>query len=139
MDRIERHTLFTEMVKLVSKRSTCPKKQVGSLLVKDGRTIAISYNGVLSGEDALEGYNEETGETATVHAEANLIAFCAKNGIATEGCDLWISLSPCVKCAELIIQSGIAHVIYLEEYRDTSGIDKLKRHGVNVINFENGI
>lgn len=130
--KISRNTLFAGMVKLVSQRSTCPKKQVGSVLIKDGRTIAISYNGVLPGEDPMVGYNEETGETATVHAEANLIAFCAKNGIATEGCTLWVTMTPCIKCAELIIQSGIERVICLEAYRDPKGAEKLVKHGIQV-------
>lgn len=124
--------MFHDILKTVSKRSTCPKKQVGSLLVKDGRTIAISYNGVLPGEDAINGYNKETGETNTVHAEANLIAFCAKEGIPTKGCTIWVSLSPCIKCAELIIQAGITEVIFLEEYRDTSSLNLMASQGLRI-------
>ena len=131
--------MFNDILKVVSKRSTCPKKQVGSLLVKDGRTIAISYNGVLPGEDAINGYNKETGETSTVHAEANLISFCAKEGISTKGCTIWVSLSPCIKCAELIIQAGIEEVIYLEEYRDISSLNLLASQGIIIKIYQNGI
>lgn len=131
-ERITRNQLFAGMVKLVSQRSTCPKKQVGSVLIKDGRVIAISYNGVLPGEDPMVGYNEETGETATVHAEANLIAFCAKNGISTDECELWVTMTPCVKCAELIIQAGIQRVVCLEAYRDPKGAEKLVNHAIQV-------
>lgn len=137
MERISRNQLFAEMAKLVSKRSTCPKKQVGSVLIRNGRIIAIGYNGVLPGEDPMIGYNPETGETATVHAEANLISFCARNGIKTEGCELWVTLSPCVKCAELIIQSGIKTVIFLEPYRDTSSVKILKKQGIEVMHYTN--
>lgn len=132
MERITRNQMFAEIATVVSKRSTCPKKQVGSVLTRDGRIIAIGYNGVLSGVDPMEGYNPETGETKTVHAEANLIAFCAKNGIATEGTTLWVTLSPCNKCAELIVQAGITKVIYLEQYRDTTSLDMLVKQNIEV-------
>lgn len=105
------------------------------MLIADGRTIAMSYNGVLSGEDPMDGYDPKTGETKTVHAEANLIAFCARKGIATENCELWVTMSPCIKCAELIIQAGISRVIYIEEYRDNSGIEKLLKHGINISRY----
>lgn len=124
--RISRQYLFMEMVKLLSLRSNCPRKQVGCILVKDNRVIAMSYNGVLPGIDPKEGIDEE-GNSKTVHAEINLIAYCAKQGIATEGCILYITLSPCVKCAEAIIQAGITTVYYLEDYRDPSGEELLNK------------
>jgi len=67
-----------------------------------------------------------------LHAEQNVITFCAKNGIPTEGTELFVTLSPCSNCAKLIVQSGIKKVYYNEEYRDTSGIDFLKEVGVEV-------
>ena len=68
----------------------------------------------------------------TLHAEQNIISFCAKNGIPTEGTTMYITLSPCKTCAKLIKQCGIKEVVYNEEYRDTSGIEFLKSVGVNV-------
>ena len=68
----------------------------------------------------------------TVHAEQNVITFCAKNGIKTDGTTLYVTHSPCKNCAKLIVQSGIVRVVYKNEYRDTEGIDFLKKVGVEV-------
>lgn len=131
LERITREEMFKEIALTVSRRSSCLKKQVGALLIDDNRIIAIGYNGVLPHQHPRTGYDPTTHETHTVHAEANIIAYCAKKGIATERCTLWVTLSPCEKCAELIIQAGISKVVYLEEYRDFTGIMKL--HDNNVI------
>jgi len=68
-----------------------------------------------------------------IHAEANAIYFCAKNGLKTNGTVLYTTMSPCVQCALAIIQAGIKKVYYREKYRDTSGIDFLKKNGIPVI------
>jgi len=68
-----------------------------------------------------------------VHAEANALMFAAKNGIETDGCTIYVTLSPCIECSKLIIQSGIKRVVYSEDYRKTDGIDFLRKHGVNVM------
>lgn len=127
--RITRETYFQKAALLASERSTCPKKAVGAVLVLDKRIIATSYNGVLPHYDHSKGMDNE-GTTHTVHAEANIIAFCAKHGIATKGTTLYLTLSPCEKCAELIIQAGITHVNYIEEYRDTRGIEVLRENDI---------
>lgn len=113
-----------EVARLASQRSSCLKKQVGAVLVLENRLICVGYNGVLPGFDPSTGIDED-GITHTVHAEANIIAFCSKYGIPTKGCTLYTTLSPCENCAQLIFQSGIIKVIYLEEYRDRTGIELL--------------
>jgi len=130
-ERISREEYFVDVAELTAKRSTCPKKQVGAVLTLDNRVIATGYNGVLPNQKHDKGMDEK-GITHTVHAEANLISFCARHGIKTEGTVLWVTLSPCEKCAELLIQSGIKEVIYLESYRDVKGLDKLIDNGVIV-------
>lgn len=133
--RISREKYLMEVAKLTSIRSTCPKKSVGAVLAFDNRIIATGYNGVLPNYDhALS--MDENGITHTVHAEANLISFCAKNGIATNKATLYVTLSPCEKCAELLIQSGIKEVVYLEQYRDVSGLVKLESNEVKVSLYE---
>jgi len=67
-----------------------------------------------------------------VHAEANAILFAAKNGIATESCSLYVTLSPCIECAKMAVQCGIKEVIFLKEYRDSKGIQFLKENGVTI-------
>ena len=121
MDRISRKDLYKEAALLISRRSSCLKRPVGAVLVRDGRMIAQGYNGVLPGVPAIQGIDDE-GITHTVHAEANIIAFCAKQGIATNNSAMYITLSPCEKCAELIIQAGIIEVYYLENGKEISRI-----------------
>lgn len=135
MSRISREKMFAEIALIVSKRSSCLKKQVGALLLRDNRIIAIGYNGVLPHQNPDNGFNNITGETNTVHAEANIIAFCAKEGIRINGCTLWVTLSPCEKCAELIIQAGIKNVVFMEHYRDYTGIQKLEDNGIKVEHY----
>lgn len=131
MERITRHEYFIEIAKLTSKRSICPRKKVGAVLVKDGRIIATGYNGVLPNEEHEKAQNHD-GTSATVHAEANLISFCAKEGIPTNNTIMYSTLSPCQKCAELIIQSGISEIHYIEEYRDLEGVHTLVKNDVRV-------
>lgn len=138
MHRITRRELYMESAKLAAKRSQCTKKHVGCVLVKDRRISAIGYNGVLPGLNPLAGLDEQ-GNTHTVHAEANVIAYCAKHGIATDNCEMYITLSPCEKCAELIIQAGIKSVTFLEKYRDETGILLLQKQGISVIQYEEPI
>jgi dCMP deaminase len=72
-------------------------------------------------------------KNTVVHAEANALMFAARNGIETEGCKLYVTLSPCIECSKMIIQAGIKRVIYSEDYRITDGVDFLRKHGVNVV------
>ena len=80
--------------------------------------------------------NIKTNHKIVIHAEANALLFAAKNGIATNNCDMYVTLSPCSECAKMIVQSGIKRVVYKEKYRDTSGIDFLKAVGIVVEQFK---
>ena len=132
-ERITREQMFKEIAQVVSKRSTCSRKQVGCVLVKENRIVSIGYNGVLPNMPEEMGIDEE-GNSHTVHAEANVISFCAKHGIPTEGTTLFTTLSPCEKCAELIIQAGIKEVYFMEYYRNMQGINLLLMNNINVTN-----
>jgi dCMP deaminase len=131
-NRITRDEVFFKTALLFSERSTCPRKKVGAVLVKDKRIIATGYNGVLPGISEKFSLNED-GSSRTVHAEANIISFCAKHGISTDGAELFITLSPCEKCAELIVQAGITKVRYLEKYRCDKGILLLESLGISCL------
>jgi len=72
-------------------------------------------------------------KNTVVHAEANALMFASKNGISTDKCTLYITLSPCIECAKMIIQSGIKRVVYKEDYRITDGIDFLKEHKIDIV------
>lgn len=124
--------------KLFGELSYCVKAKVGAVIARDGRILATGYNGTVSGHDncceiEIDGVLKTS--PFTVHAEQNVISYCAKNGIATDGATMYITLSPCSLCAKLIAQSGIKRVVYLDNYKDTSGIDFLQQCGVQVCQY----
>lgn len=145
-DNMRKDYLFLDIAKRVAEESTCTRVKVGGVLVKDRRIVSTGWNGVPSGQrHCCEVFNEqdivkenfsdihrEFSEKNEIHCEANIIGIAAKNGIATEGCILYLTVSPCSQCAKLIIASGIREVIYIEEYdRDTNGLELLKKAGVS--------
>ena len=123
---------YLEMASVWAKNSYCKRRQVGALLVKDRMIISDGYNGTPSGfENVCEDENGVT-KPYVLHAEANAISKVAKSGNSSEGATLYVTASPCVECAKLIIQAGIRRVVYRDEYRLTDGIDLLKRAGIIV-------
>lgn len=135
MNRIDRDSLLMEVAYLYSKRATCNRLSVGAVLALDGRIIAAGYNGGLPSDpfcSASIGCLGTSPCTNTIHAEANLLFFCAKNGITTKDTTLYVTTSPCINCTRAIIQSGIKRVVYLDSYRDTSPLAILTNNGVVV-------
>ena len=122
---------YMEMAEIWARNSYCKRRQVGALLVKDKMIISDGYNGTPSG---FENVCEENGVTKpyVLHAEANAISKVAKSANSADGATLYVTASPCVECAKLIIQSGIRRVVYRDEYRLTDGIDLLRRAGIEV-------
>ena len=122
---------YIEMAEIWAKNSYCKRRQVGALLVKDNMIISDGYNGTPSG---FENVCEENGVTKpyVLHAEANAISKVAKSGNNSLGATLYVTASPCIECAKLIIQSGIKRVVYKDEYRLTDGVDLLTRAGIEV-------
>lgn len=129
---------FMKVAMLTASNSHAKRTKVGAVLVKDGRLVASGWNGQPKGfdnccerEDIDDQGNKILVTLPTViHSEANLLMFCAKHGIKTDGTDLYVTLSPCINCGILIIQAGIKNVYYNEVYRDTSGIEFLQNAGV---------
>lgn len=112
--------------RLYSKLSKCERKKVGCVAVLDDRIVATGINGTLPGQpNCCENNNGDTLDVV-VHSELNLVCFCAKNGISLDGTSLYLTLSPCIHCAKMIVAAGIKEVYYLENYRDLSGVDFLK-------------
>jgi dCMP deaminase len=106
---------------------------VGALIVKDRMIISDGYNGTPTGfENVCEDAEGHT-KPYVLHAEANAITKVAKSNNSSEGATLYITASPCVECAKLIIQSGIKRVVYSENYRDDSGINLLKRANIETL------
>lgn len=133
-ERLDRY--FMKVAQLTAKLSYAKRKKVGSVLVKDNRIVSVGFNGTPAGfpnccEDTLPDGSLVT-KSIVVHAEANALFWCAKTEIITEGATMYLTLSPCSTCALGLIQSGIKRVVYLEAYRDTSGIAVLEKAGVKV-------
>ena len=123
---------YIEMAHVWAKNSYCKRRQVGALIVKDRMIISDGYNGTPSGfENICEDENGNT-KPYVLHAEANAITKVAKSNNSSEGATLYITDSPCMECAKLIIQSGIVRVVYENKYRITDGLDLLERAGVVV-------
>jgi len=111
---------------IFSQQSYCTRLKVGAVLAKSGRILATGYNGTISGLPNTCECEDGTTSDFTLHAEQNIIAFCAANGIATRDTTLYLTHSPCKQCSKLIAQSGIQEVVYSTPYRDTEGLDFLQ-------------
>ena len=126
---------YLEMASVWAKNSYCTRRQVGAILVKDRMIISDGYNGTPAGfENVCEDENGVT-KPYVLHAEANAITKVAKSSNSSLGATLYVTASPCMECAKLIIQAGISRVVYLEEYRITDGVDLLRRAGIQVEKF----
>lgn len=127
MMRISRDEVFKEMTEALAKRSVCKRKQVAALIVKEGRPISVGYNGPPSDHPHCESCLGSACDIS-IHAEMNAIAFAAKEGLAIDGCTLYCSMSPCINCAKIILNSGIKRVVYFEEYRLRDGVELLEKY-----------
>jgi len=112
--------------------SHCDRKKVGAIIVKNGMIISDGFNGTPTGFD--NNCEDEEGYTKwyVLHAEANAILKVAKSTNSCEGATLYLTLSPCKDCAKLIHQSGIKRLVYIKDYKDSSGLKFLKKAGVEL-------
>lgn len=125
--------MFLEMCFLVAERSRAKRNKVGAIITKHNRPISLGYNGTPVGFDnACEDTNGDTLE-CVVHAEVNALCFLARTHESTEGTTLYSTLSPCVKCASMIIQAGIKRVVYRNRYRYDGGVRMMKEAGIEVV------
>ena len=124
---------YLEMARIWAKNSYCTRRQVGALVVKNNMIISDGYNGTPSGfENVCEDDNGVT-KPYVLHAEANAITKLARSSNNSEGSTIYITASPCIECAKLIIQAGIRRVVYGEKYRLMDGIELLERAGIEVV------
>ena len=124
---------YIQMARVWAKNSYCKRRQVGALLVNDHMIISDGYNGTPSGfENDCEDENGQS-KAYVLHAEANAITKVAKSNNSSNGATLYITDSPCMDCAKLIIQAGIIRVIYGDEYRITDGIKLLEKAGIEIL------
>ena len=124
---------YLRMAAIWAENSYCERRQVGVLIVKDKMIISDGYNGTPSGfENICEDENGVT-KPYVLHAEANAITKIACSNNNSKDATLYVTASPCIECAKLIIQAGIKRVVYSEKYRLTDGIELLERAKIDVI------
>ena len=123
---------YIRMARIWGENSYCKRRQVGALIVKEKMIISDGFNGTPSGfENICEDENGRT-KPYVLHAEANAITKVARSNNSSEGATLYVTCSPCIECAKLIIQAGIRRVVFSELYHNTDGIDLLQRSGVEI-------
>lgn len=128
---------YLRMATIWAENSYCSRRKVGAIIVKDRMIISDGYNGTPSGfENICEDKNNIT-KPYVLHAEANAITKVARSNNSSDGATLYITASPCLECAKLIIQSGIKRVVFNELYRISDGLDLLKRANVECVYIEN--
>lgn len=122
---------YLRMARIWAENSYCKRRQVGALVVKDKMIISDGYNGTPSGFENVCEENDVT-KPYVLHAEANAITKLARSSNNSDGSTLYVTASPCIECAKLIIQAGIKRGVYAEKYRLNEGIELLERAGIKV-------
>jgi dCMP deaminase len=122
-------------------------KEINEFMVENDQIFCPVCNVKIGSVEKIgEGIEKYTGDfdvkentitnSNVIHAEANAILFCARNGIPTKNCTLYVTMSPCIECTKMIIQAGIKRVVYKEDYRNSDGIELLKNTGIEVIKIK---
>lgn len=140
MKKFSQEQISMKHAEVEALQSYCERKQVGAVITRNGRIVSSGYNGTVSGSDncceekVYDGFGvQKVSKNTVVHAEANAILFAAKHGVPTNGCEMFLTLSPCIECAKMIIQSGIKMVYYKEVYRDMAGMKFLEENNIPCI------
>lgn len=124
---------YLEMARIWAQNSYCKRRQVGALIVKDKMIISDGYNGTPSGfENNCEDEENKT-KPYVLHAEANAITKVAKSNNSSENSTLYVTTSPCLECAKLIIQSGIRRVVFCDKYHKEDGLQLLERASIEIV------
>jgi dCMP deaminase len=133
--RVDWHQYFMNIASEVASRSTCDRKHVGAVIVRDKTILSTGYNGSVRGLPHCDdvGHMMVDGHcVATIHAEANAIIQAAKNGVRVDGADIYITASPCWNCFKIVSNAGIKNIYYGEFYRDDRIFDAAKQLGMHV-------
>lgn len=130
--QLQRDHLYMKMARTWSENSYCKRRQVGALLVSNNMIISDGYNGTPSGFENNCEDHDNVSFPYVLHAEANAITKVARSNNSSNGATLYVTASPCMECAKLIIQSGIQRVVYGEKYRLMDGVELLQKAGIQV-------
>ena len=130
---------YLAMARIWSQNSYCNRRQVGAIIVKNKMIISDGYNGTPSGfENECEDCHNKT-KPYVLHAEANAITKVARSHNSSDGATLYVTASPCIECAKLIIQAGIRRVVFSEKYHQEDGIQLLRRANIDVVHIDEEI
>jgi dCMP deaminase len=135
MQRVSWDRYFMDIAQVVSSRSTCSRKNVGSVIVRDRTILSTGYNGSLRGLPHCDdiGHMMEGGHcVATIHAEQNAIIHAAKNGVAINDGTIYVTASPCWSCFKSIANAGLRRIVYGEFYRDERIFEFAQRLGIEL-------
>lgn len=127
---------YMRMAFIWAENSYCRRRQVGALLVKEKMIISDGYNGTPSGFENVCEDEADVTKPYVLHAEANAITKVARSNNSSDGATLYVTSSPCIECAKLIIQAGIKRVVYADAYRLSDGVNLLQRAGIELVTIE---
>jgi len=136
--RVDWHTYFMNIARQAATRSTCERKHVGAVIVRDKTILSTGYNGSIRGMphcDDVGHMMENDHCVATVHAEANAIIQAAKNGVRIDGAELYTTASPCWNCFKLIANGGIRVIYYGEFYRESRSVEVAAKLGIALVDL----
>lgn len=134
--RVSWHEYFMNIAEQVATRSTCGRKHVGAVIVRDRTILSTGYNGSLRGAPHCDdaGHDMENNHCVrTVHAEANAVAQAAKQGVRIDQAEIYVTASPCLTCFKLVANAGITKIYYKEFYRDERITEYAKQAGVKLV------
>ena len=138
-ERVPWDQYFMNIASVVASRSTCPRKLVGSVIVRDKTILSTGYNGSIRGMPHCTevGHMMENDHcVATIHAEANAIIQAAKNGVMIEGATIYVTASPCWNCFKMIANAGVKRICYGEFYRDERSFAVAAQIGVELAHVQ---
>ena len=148
MERAGWNEYFMQIAEIVKTRSTCLRRHVGAVIVKDNRIITTGYNGAPSGLRHCidmggcyrESLNIPSGQRhelcRALHAEQNAVIQAAKLGISTDGATIYVTLQPCVICSKILVNAGIKKIVYKGEYPDKLSMDVLTEAGIELLKMD---
>lgn len=139
MTRATWEEYFMNIAKQVATRSTCSRKHVGAVIVRDKTILSTGYNGSIRGMphcDEVGHMMENDHCVATIHAETNAVLQAAKNGVMIDGAEIYITASPCWPCFKMVANAGVKKIYYGEFYRDERIFDVAKKLGIGLIHIK---
>ena len=134
--QLELDKRYMRMAFIWSENSYCKRRKVGAILVKDKMIISDGYNGTPSGFENVCEDEDNVTKPYVLHAEANAITKVARSNNSSEGATLYVTSSPCIECAKLIIQAGIRKVVYADSYRLSDGVELLRKADIELISVD---